>query len=250
MNQLAQKIVERLQSTPAPRRVIVAVAGVPGSGKSVLGYPLADKINSLLGLTVAAPASIHSDIATAEPTGTYTASEVAVCVGLDGWHYTREALSKFPDPEEAKRRRGAAFTFDAEGYTAFVLSLRETPAPAEIPFPTFSHALKDPVASPFPLLPSHRVVIIEGLYALLNVPPWSTSVAALDERVWIDVPREVARERLIKRHVKEGVEPTLGKAQVRVDTSDMLNGNWIREHLTEPTVIIRSVEDPTLGAKD
>lgn len=31
--------------------------------------------------------------------------EVAICVGLDGWHYSREALDGFEDPGEAHYRR-------------------------------------------------------------------------------------------------------------------------------------------------
>jgi len=31
--------------------------------------------------------------------------EVAICVGLDGWHYSRAELDTFPDPSEAHWRR-------------------------------------------------------------------------------------------------------------------------------------------------
>lgn len=93
--------------------------------------------------------------------------------------------------------------------------LRETPSPAAIPFPTFSHALKDPVPSPFLILPSHRIVVIEGLYSLVDLEPWRESVALLDERVWVECPPDVARERLVRRHIKEGVEETVDKARER-----------------------------------
>lgn len=102
-----------------------------------------------------------------------------------------------------------------------MLSLRADPPPAAIAFPTFSHALKDPLPSEFPILPSHRIVIIEGLYALVNIPPWSDSVAVLDERVWVECPREVARDRLVRRHLASGVESTREKAEER-GPSDVL----------------------------
>jgi hypothetical protein len=31
--------------------------------------------------------------------------EVAICVGLDGWHYSRADLDGFEDPKEAHYRR-------------------------------------------------------------------------------------------------------------------------------------------------
>ena len=34
--------------------------------------------------------------------------EVAICVGLDGWHYSRAALDGFEDPKEAHYRRVSA----------------------------------------------------------------------------------------------------------------------------------------------
>lgn len=40
-------------------------------------------------------------------------------------------------------RRGAHFTFDAESFRRFVISLSSTDS--SIAFPTFSHAAKDPV---------------------------------------------------------------------------------------------------------
>ncbi|GAA5961991.1 hypothetical protein JCM10213_008669 [Rhodosporidiobolus nylandii] len=147
------------------------------------------------------------------------------------------------DPAEAHRRRGAAFTFDADSYVAFVRSLRCQPFLPSLPFPNFDHALKDPSPSPCPILPIHRIVVIEGLYTLLDVEPWREAAALLDERIWVDVERETARKRLITRHLQTGVETERGAAEQRVDLSDMLNGDYIREHLFAPTLTISSIED-------
>ena len=119
------------------------------------------------------------------------------------------------DPAEARRRRGAAFTFDSAGYVDFVLALRRTPPLTSIPFRTFSHSLKDPQPGPFPIEPHHRIVVIEGLYALLNVEPWRQATDVLDERVWVECDRETARQRLVRRHLLEGVEYEQDKAEAR-----------------------------------
>lgn len=111
--------------------------------------------------------------------------------------------------------QGAAFTFDAKAYTSFVLALRETPLLPGVEFRTFSHAKKDPEPGPFLIAPSHKIIVIEGLYVLLDIDPWIKSVAALDERVWIECPAPIARERLITRHLIEGVEDVRDKAEKR-----------------------------------
>lgn len=79
----------------------------PGSGKSTLAYPLADRVNELLlGHPVKHPAEIRDDIAVAESNAALeTGDEVAICVGQDGWHYTRAELDAFPDPKLAHWRR-------------------------------------------------------------------------------------------------------------------------------------------------
>jgi pantothenate kinase len=41
------------------------------------------------------------------------------------------------------------------------------------------------------------------------------AVEALDERIWIEIRAEVARERLIRRHLSEGVEYTEEDARHR-----------------------------------
>ncbi|BGP38586.1 hypothetical protein JCM10450v2_002535 [Rhodotorula kratochvilovae] len=234
--------------TAVAERILARFRDVPGSGKSTLAYPLVDRLNVLLGVAVKELSEVDLEDVVAAPGKAHPQDEVAVAVGLDGWHFPREALDRFPDPTEARRRRGAAFTFDAEAYVSFVRSLRTKPHLHAVPYPTFSHALKDPQLcpqpSPSPILPSHRMIVIEGLYCLLDVELWSEAARILDERIWVDVEREVARERLVKRHLHSGVETEVGAAEQRVDGSNMLNGDFIREHLFEPTLRVSSLDDP------
>jgi pantothenate kinase len=147
---------------------------------------------------------------------------VARCVGLDGWHISRAELAMFPDPEEAFARRvglslrfldapdrqGAPFTYDLDEYSRFVKSAKYDSS-SLLGFPTFEHHIKDPVPSAIPLLPSNRIVIIEGLYTILDEPGWTEVSDHIDFSIYVDTPRIVARERCIKRNFAAGLAETL-----------------------------------------
>lgn len=110
--------------------------------------------------------------------------------------------------------QGAHWTFNLESYLAFLTALRKPllpDPPAPISFPTFSHALKDPQVSPFPVMPHHRIVIVEGLYTLLDKPGWRDAANLFDLRVWVECDREVARDRVIRRNFEAGIVDTLEK---------------------------------------
>lgn len=85
---------------------------------------------------------------------------IALTLPLDGFHLTREQLSALPNAAEAHFRRGAAFTFDAEGYLALVEQLRR-PLEATTPTiraPSFDHQRKDPVEGNIAVPNSARIV--------------------------------------------------------------------------------------------
>jgi pantothenate kinase len=93
-----------------------------------------------------------------------------------------------------------------------VRSLRLSPPPASIAFPTFSHELKDPQPAAEPITPAHRIVVVEGLYAFVDdpdEPAWAQAAGMLDLRVWVDVDEDVARGRIAARNFASGIEPTL-----------------------------------------
>ena len=129
-----------------------------------------------------------------------------------------------PDPKLAHDRRGAHWTFDGEGYLSFVQSLRAPISPDQsqvITAPTFDHARKDPDFDAITILPSHRIVLIEGLYPFLSLPPWNSAGLLLDERWVIDIPFEEASRRLVKRHVLTGVAGDMKEARWRAEENDM-----------------------------
>ncbi|KAJ6014593.1 hypothetical protein N7540_009184 [Penicillium herquei] len=210
VDRLALKIQALNKTKDATSRILIGVSGIPGSGKSTLGEAVATRLNELEG----------SD------------GQFAVCIPMDGYHLSRAQLAAMPDPAIAIHRRGAAFTFDGEGFYRLVKSLREplTADSVAVYAPSFDHAIKDPVADDIPILPASKIIIFEGLYLSLNREPWSLAAALMDESWFIDVDRDMARERLIKRHVASGIVPDVGAATHRIDSTDFLNADDIMEN--------------------
>ncbi|KAF5230575.1 hypothetical protein FANTH_13777 [Fusarium anthophilum] len=211
--------VERLltrQKLSAPtQRILIALAGVPGSGKTTLSDALIKELKK------------------------NGISDVAV-LPMDGFHYTRTYLSSFRDPDEAFRRRGAPFTFDAAALLDLVVLLRKTPVTTHsepqiiIKAPGFDHAKKDPIPNAIKISSRAKVVIIEGNYVLLDQDPWSRISTLVDDKWFVDVPVDIARERLASRHLRAGIEMTTEAAIKRADENDIPNGEYIRSHLLEP----------------
>ncbi|KAL3440101.1 hypothetical protein BJX65DRAFT_291143 [Aspergillus insuetus] len=137
-----------------------------------------------------------------------------------------------PDPATAIHRRGAAFTFDAEAFYRLVQHLKEpfTPSSTTVYAPSFDHAIKDPILEDIPIPPTAKIVIFEGLYLSLNREPWSSAAALMDESWFIDIDREIARARLVKRHVASGIVPDVAAAEHRISSTDFLNADDILEN--------------------
>ncbi|KAI0063257.1 P-loop containing nucleoside triphosphate hydrolase protein [Artomyces pyxidatus] len=244
--ELAAHLVQRLEQTPTDARLLIGISGIPASGKSTLTVLITNATNQLL---EARRQSSNTD-GSHGPVFLSNASNVrALHVGLDGWHLTRAQLDAFPDPKLAHDRRGIHWTFDGPAYLAFVQALRNplTPATTTITAPSFDHALKDPTPHAIFILPDHRIVLIEGLYTFLSIPPWSEAGLLLDERWFVELDVVKASRRLVKRHVLSGVAKDLEEAQWRADENDMPNGHFIISNLLEPTRVIPSVEDPVLA---
>ena len=103
----------------------------------------------------------------------------------------------------------------------------------------------DPVEEDIPILPSHQVVILEGNYIHLTVPPWDQATRLLDEKWFILVEKEVARARVVTRHVITGVAGSDEEAHKRFDENDWINGEYILNNsdVNNADRRIRSVQD-------
>lgn len=164
-------------------------------------------------------------------------------LSLDGYHLTRAELDLMPDPALAHARRGAAFTFNPAGFLRTVRKLRE-PTNAEtkiITSPSFDHATKDPVPDDVKIPPACRIIILEGNYLSLGTgaPEWREAAVVMDELWFVDVPEEVARERLVKRHLAAGIARTKEEALKRAEENDLVNAREILAGRLKVDVVVQ-----------
>ncbi|KAL1998507.1 hypothetical protein VTN02DRAFT_6050 [Thermoascus thermophilus] len=244
-------LIRRQAHAHGRRRFLVAIAGIPGSGKTTAARAVVRLLNS------------DSDSDTS-PDADAAASGPAVLVPMDGFHLPRAALDRLPNREEAYVRRGAPWTFDVDRFVAFVRQLRawadepdttstttstsstspsSTSLSPTLYAPTFDHEAKDPVEAGTQITAAATIVIIEGNYLLLDEPGWREIARLVDYRVLVDADPAEARHRVARRHVAAGIERSLDDAYRRVDANDYLNGVSIREKLIPPDVVVRSVTE-------
>lgn len=172
-------------------RRILGITGAPGAGKSTVARRLVDAVG-----------------------------EVAVLVGMDGYHLAQAELMRLGRAE----RKGAPDTFDAAGYVALLHRLR-APNIDVVYAPEFRRAIEEPIAGAVPVVPEVSLVVTEGNYLLLDTAPWSAIRAVLDE-VWFLAPDEQTRRRwLADRHRRYGRTPA--QAAERTAGSDEQNARLI-----------------------
>ncbi|KAK4251705.1 P-loop containing nucleoside triphosphate hydrolase protein [Corynascus novoguineensis] len=215
---------------PENTRFLIAIGGIPGSGKTTLSKRLTAALNAR-----------HAAQFPNRP------PVVAAFVPMDGYHYTRARLDAMPDPATAHARRGAEFTFDGDAFVALVRRLKEEPlndATPTVYAPSFDHAIKDPKEDDIAVERTHRIVVLEGNYTLLNKHPWSAAAALYSLTVFVTVPRAVARARLAARHLAAGLAADPEAADRRAIENDLPNGDEIiRLRIPHVDVVIESLED-------
>ncbi|CDI85663.1 Predicted panthothenate kinase/uridine kinase-related protein, related [Eimeria praecox] len=130
-----------------PWRILVGIGGIPGSGKSTLAVRLQAALNAVsrsLFCPCLRPTQteikLQSDHKEFTLEDTVAPTMAVALVGMDGFHLTRAELDKFPDPQQAHRRRGAPWTFDLGAFWERLHTLKTKAGP--VVFPTFDHAVK------------------------------------------------------------------------------------------------------------
>ncbi|KAJ5238575.1 Phosphoribulokinase/uridine kinase [Penicillium chermesinum] len=210
-------------------RLMIAVSGIPGSGKTELAQSISKRINQIYA----------SESPSAPP--------ISTALPMDGFHLTRAQLAAMPDPEHAFARRGAEFTFDGEKFLGLVKKLQEpiTAETKDVHAPSFDHAVKDPVEDDITIPATCRVVLFEGNYLSLDKEPWRETAKLMDELWFVDVDFEVARKRLIRRHIKAGIAKNEEEGNKRAKENDLVNGQEIVDFRLPVQEIVKSVYDPS-----
>jgi pantothenate kinase len=233
--QLATSICSAARAkSPPGSRLLVGIAGPPGSGKTTIAQHVVRIINNTQTSTTSSGGE---------------SPLVAKTVSVDGFHYTRRYLDTLPNREEAYVRRGAPWTFDVDAILALVSRLAATASlPSDkrptILAPSFDHALKDPVEDDIEISPETSIVILDGNYLLLDEDKWRDISPRLDLRIFVQVDPQLARDRVAARHVAAGIEPTLEKGLERFDSNDLINGDLIRSKIVGCDLKVESIPIP------
>ncbi|MCC7321299.1 MAG: nucleoside triphosphate hydrolase [Rubellimicrobium sp.] len=161
-------------------RLLVAVAGAPGAGKSTFAAQLADHLNR---------------------TGTS-----AAIVPMDGFHLDNAVLGA----RGLLSRKGAPETFDSAGFLHLV---RRLAAGEEVIAPVFDRARDIAVAGVQVVAPETAVVVVEGNYLLFDEDRWRDLVPLWDLSVCIRVTMAELRRRLVQRWLDHGLLPEAAGAR-------------------------------------
>ncbi|KAL6879355.1 P-loop containing nucleoside triphosphate hydrolase protein [Trichoderma novae-zelandiae] len=210
------------RSLNPPPRLIVAVAGPPGSGKTTIAARVADIINSL-------PSKSNNP--------------KAIVISADGFHLPLATLRKLPNASEALARRGAPWTFDGHAAVSLVRRLKSNARCQPVLAPTFDHAIKDPVSDGLFIEPDVDICLLEGNYLLCDEPPWDEIAGLVDEKWFVHVEPDLACKRVAFRHLAAGIETTLEEAVHRARANDLVNGEFVvSKSLGRYDMMIESIE--------
>ena len=196
-----------------PSRTLIGLTGGPGSGKSTLAGYLLDHF-------------------------TKQQNSQVVCLSMDGFHLSKTQLQALPNSEEAFARRGAPWTFDSMAFVERVKKIKQGYQQDDILWPSFDHALGDPIEDDLSIKKEAKLILVEGLYLLHQQDGWQESKALFDEHWFLDIPVEVAIERLAKRHMKAwGFSHE--QAMARINQSDGLNAELVAKYRNQADWLIR-----------
>jgi pantothenate kinase len=169
--QLHPALLERLDQLAAGPRRLLGVVGPPGAGKSTLAALMANAL-----------------------------SERAQAVPMDGYHLAQVELERLG----RAHRKGAPDTFDAAGYAALLLRLRQQGAGETVYAPDFRREIEEPVAGALPVFARTPLVISEGNYLLLADGDWEPVTRLFDEIWYLHVDPALRLSRLTERHMRFG----------------------------------------------
>lgn len=201
--QLARHILHVAQNR---ERTIVGIAGIPGSGKSTLARHLKDALCHI---------SQRPELATVVP--------------LDGFHFNNEELSQMGLAE----RKGSPESFRAQAFYAKLLEIKR--GGRAISMPIYSREMHEPVPDALEVRPETPIVLVEGNYVLCDLSVWRSIAAMFDAKIFVETPRDAARDWVIERHIRGGMSSD--EAAIKYARNDKPNGELILPSIANADII-------------
>lgn len=198
------------------RRVLIAIAGAPGSGKSTIAEQVVDELNGEEGVS-------------------------AALFPMDGFHYDDAVL------EDMGRRpfKGAIDTFDAHGLRHMLERLKANEDDI-VAVPVFDRAIEIARAGGRLIPKSVDIIVCEGNYLLSRQSPWDRLKSIFDFTVFVDVDEDDLRSRLQDRWRGFGLNPA--EITRKVEENDLPNGLSIISTSAEPDLRVKNPGSSREGA--
>ena len=191
------------------KRILVAIAGPPGAGKSTL----ADNVVKAL----------------------KAKGESAEVLPMDGFHMDNAVLIE----KGLLKRKGVPDSFDVRAFLDIVRAVRA--ADQEVLVPVFDRSRELAIASARVVSPDHRFIVIEGNYLLFSQGKWAELEGMFDYSIMLAPPMEVLEERLWARW--KGYDLDDEAARAKVYGNDLPNGRLILENRRPADITIDIVQD-------
>ena len=185
-----------------PTRTVLGIAGGPGAGKSTLVQQLVAELG-----------------------------DAAAYVPMDGFHMKHAKLEGLGTVAD----KGAPHTFEGAAFADFLAALKAATGPMS--GPGYSRKIEDVVEDAFTVPASARLLVTEGNYLLLMTAPWWKVRPLLDRAIFIDVPRDIVRGRLLERHGEEGLF-TAERNREHVERVDLANYDLVQRSRSRADLII------------
>ena len=214
---LATRALACYQALPDPdasrkqnKRLLIALAGPPGSGKGRIASKIAKIVNqsgvscSVLSVDGCSQES-HNDTSSISPKSPSWTFKGAAAVDL-----VQQIQKQTTEQNDIK----SPFTIHVEDVEAHNLNVAGDAS----------------------------IVIFEGLYVLCEDLPWTRIGDMVHERWFVEVEPELARQRVVKRFLITGFEKDYEAACTRYDENDVFNAEFINRTSKGRDVTIKSTD--------
>ena len=152
-------------------------------------------------------------------------------VSMDGFHLSNQVLHALGRSE----RKGAPDTFDVGGFASLLHRIKRETANS-IYYPIFDRNIEESISAQGEVLPSAKLVVVEGNYLCYNQDGWEALAPTFDETWYLQVNEDSRIDRLIDRHVHFG--KSLDAANAWARGTDERNAQLIAATATRADFII------------